>query len=123
MGRGDNRFLRFYGVCDMYISRTPKRAALDRALNRSVAIAVGEADVGRADEPTATPRPPAAPPRPARVSLIAVGNAVGKADGTTAEGKPASSSAGQARSWASVVREQDNLKIDQDLQEVPTFMH
>ncbi len=71
----------------------------------------------------ATPRPPAAPPRPARCSLIAVGNAVGKADGTTAEGKPASSSAGQARSWASVVREQDELKTGQDLEEVPTFMH
>ena len=76
----------------MYISRTPKRAALDRALNRSVAIAVGEA--ARAD------------------ATLAAG-----------KGKPASSSAGQARSWASVVREQDNLKTDQELQEVPTFMH
>ena len=107
----------------MYISRTPKRAALDRALNRSVAIAVGEADVGRADEPTATPRPPAAPPRPARVSLVAVGNpAVGKADGTTAEGNPASSS-GQKRSWADNKEQEDKYKTEQELATVPTFMH
>ena len=80
----------------MYISRPPKRAALDRALNRAVSIAVGQADVGRADVTTA--------------------EAAGK-------GKPASSSAGQARSWASVVKEQDELKTGHDLEEVPTFMH
>ena len=79
----------------MYISRTPKRAALDRALNRAVSIAVGQADVGRADVTTA--------------------EAVGK-------GKPASSSAGQARSWASVVKEEDELKTGQELAMVPTFM-
>ena len=93
----------------MYISRPPKRAALDRALNRSVAIAVGEADVGRADEPTAKMQARAR----ADATLV---EAAGK-------GKPASSSAGQARSWASVVREQDELKTGQDLEEVPTFMH
>ena len=91
----------------MYISRTPKRAALDRALNRSVAIAVGEADVGRADKPTAKMQ------------------ARARADATLAagKGKPASSSAGQARSWATVVKEQDELKTGRALEEVPTFMH
>jgi len=72
----------------------------------------------------ATPRPPAAPPRPARVSLIAVGNpAVGKADGTTADGKPASSSAGQKRSWADNKEQEPKYKTEHELAMVPTFMH
>ena len=86
----------------MYISRPPKRVAPP-------------------SRGTAAP-PAAATPRPARCSLIAVGNAVGKADGTTAEGKPASSS-GQKRSWADNKEQEDKYKTEQELAMVPTFMH
>ena len=79
----------------------------------------------------ALPRPPAAVPRPARVQVVAVGNPpvgkvgnppVGKADGTTAEGNPASSS-GQKRSWADNKEQEGKYKTEHELAMVPTFMH